>query len=763
MYCRDEKIRQWLYQEMEPITNAPKFSPEFKKHILGKINQAVMFENFLHTKYVGKKRFSLEGVESLIPALDEAIRLSANMGAKEFILGMAHRGRLNVLVNIFGKSYEDVFSEFEKGTKPEDVKGDGDVKYHLGRSTDHVTKDGKSVHLSLVANPSHLESVNPVVQGITYAKQEELYQGDTGSVIPILIHGDAAIAGQGVNYELMNLSKMNGYSVGGIVHIITNNQVGFTTSFYEGRSSVYCTDLAKAIESPVFHVNADDPEAVIHAVQMAIRIRMAFKIDVFVDILGYRRYGHNEGDEPRFTQPKLYTSIDQHENVQTLFREKLIAENAITREEAEAGEALVKNELQAHYDRVKAQPIKIVADFLRGHWVGFRPSKEEDFEKSIQTGVSRPVLDSIAQKLIDPPTSISIISKVQRILSGRKKLYQDEQRADWGLAEQLAFGSLLLEGYNVRLSGQDCQRGTFSHRHAVLKDENTEERYTPLNHIQTEQKKLQVYNSILSEYCVMGFEFGYSLARPKSLDIWEAQFGDFSNGAQIMIDQYLSCSESKWQRFSGLTLFLPHGYEGQGPEHSSARPERYLQLCAENNMYVANVTTPANLFHLLRRQVKNEFRIPLVLMTPKSLLRHPLVVSPITDLESGSFKEIIDDAQANPANTKRVIMCSGKVYYDLLQEKTENNHDTTAIVRLEQLYPLPQKQLEDIRNKYKTAEWVWVQEEPANMGGWSHVMRHIPEFNWKAVTRKAGASPASGNEKDHLVDQKILVQNAFQK
>ncbi|MSR88602.1 MAG: 2-oxoglutarate dehydrogenase E1 component [Candidatus Margulisbacteria bacterium] len=763
MYCRDEKLRQWLYQEMEPIANAPQFTPELKKHILFKINQAVIFENFLHTKYVGKKRFSLEGVEALIPALDEAIRQSANMGAKEFIVGMAHRGRLNVLANIFGKTYGDIFTEFERGAKPDDIKGDGDVKYHLGRSADITTKDGKDVHLTLVANPSHLESVNPVVQGIAYAKQHELYNNDTSTVIPILIHGDAAISGQGVNYELANLSKMNGYSVGGTVHIITNNQLGFTTSFYEGRSSVYCTDLAKVVESPVFHVNADDPEAVVHAVQMAIRIRMAFKIDVFVDILGYRRYGHNEGDEPRFTQPVLYNQIDKHQNVQQIFRKALIEEGSLTEAEANAGEQAVKVDLQVQFEAVKSDHKKRKADLLKGHWTEFRQSIEEDFEASIKTPVKRAILDKIAKTLIDAPKDINVISKIQRVLGARKKLYLEDNKVDWAMAEQLAYGSLLLEGNGVRLSGQDCQRGTFSHRHAVLKDEHSEEKYIPINNLESHQsRQLQVYNSILSEYAILGFEFGYTLARPKTLVIWEAQFGDFSNGAQIITDQYLTSSESKWQRLSGLTLFLPHGYEGQGPEHSSARPERYLQQCAENNMYVANLTTPSNLFHILRRQIKNEFRIPLVIMTPKSLLRHPLVVSPIDDLEKGHFQELIDDANTTPKTIQRVLLCTGKVYYDLLQEKTEKKHNNVAIVRLEQLYPLPKKQLAALKKRYENAsEWVWVQEEPANMGAWSHILRHLPEFQFKSVTRKEGASPATGNEKDHLEGQKNLVQLAF--
>ncbi len=764
-YCRNEQLRQWLYNHMEPVANHPEFPNEERKHILKKISEAVMFENFIHTKYVGKKRFSLEGIEALIPALDAAIEESAKLGAEEFILGMAHRGRLNVLANIFGKPYEDIFSEFEGTRLPEDVKGDGDVKYHLGRSSDIKTKSGKQVHITLAANPSHLETVNPLVQGMAYAKLSETYNGNTSKVIPIVIHGDAAIAGQGVNYEGANMSKVEGFDVGGIVHIITNNQLGFTTSYREGRSSVYCTDLAKVTESPVFHVSADDPEAVVHAIKTAIQIRTQFKIDVYVDILGYRKYGHNEGDEPRFTQPELYAIIDQHDNVQTIYYNRLKNINVISEEEFDAIKAPIKTQLQAHYDRVKEQKKPIQVDFLKGRWKGLRPPKDTDFESSIQTGVAKKTLDKIAKALYTEPTDITITPKLTRILKGREKHYVESKQADWGLAELLAYGTLLQQGFGVRLTGQDVQRGTFSHRHVVYRDNMNELiKYTPLNHVKGNKNQIQVYNSILSEYCVMGFEFGHSLTLPNSLVIWEAQFGDFVNGAQIMIDQYLSSAESKWQRYSGLTLFLPHGYEGQGPEHSSARPERFLQLCAEQNMYVVNPTTPANHFHLIRRQMNNKFRIPLIVLTPKSLLRHPKVVSPIKDLEKGAFQEIIDDAKVTASKVKRVVLCTGKLYYELADYQETNKKIEVAIVRLEQLYPLPKKQLDKLRKKYaKAKEWVWVQEEPENMGYWSFILRQLRDWNLSVIARKESASPAVGGEYQHIETQAELVKTTFRK
>ena len=757
MYCQNEKLREWMISKMEPIANRPSYPKEKQLQILGLINKAVNFENFLQTKFVGKKRFSLEGIESLIPSLDSAIQVGADMGVKECVLGMAHRGRLNVLVNVFQKTYENVFSEFDEATFNDDWSGD--VKYHLGRSSDITTKNGHDVHLSLVPNPSHLEAVNPVVTGICYSKTKHLYADDPKKVLPIMIHGDAAFSGQGVNYELSNMSQLDGYKVGGAIHIVLNNQIGFTANYKECRSSVYCTDLAKVTESPVFHVNADDPIAVVHAVEMAVQIRQEFGIDVFVDILGYRRYGHNEGDEPRFTQPMLYKTISKHDDVFKIFRDQLVSTGVITDAESKEMVTEFKKTLQEKLDYTRDKKPSIELDMFKRKWVGFRTATDKDFESSIDTSIAQKSLDKVAKQLSTPPKGFNIFKKSEKLLATRKALYEKEKKVDWGLAEQLAFGSLILEGHNVRLSGQDCQRGTFSHRHSVLKDEQNETHYTPLNELSKKQG-LEVLNSHLSEYCVMGFEYGYSLASPNDLTIWEAQFGDFSNGAQIIIDQFLTSSEKKWQRMSGLTLLLPHGYEGQGPEHSSARFERYLQLCAENNMYVINATTPANLFHALRRQMKNKFRIPLVVMTPKSLLRHPLVVSSVNELSKGKFQEIIDEG---PKSAKRVLCCTGKVYYDLLEEKEANQLKDVAIIRFEQMYPLPKKQLAALKKKYASAEWCWVQEEPENMGGWAHVLRHASDIKWHYIGRKESASPAVGSSKVHAKQQMDIVKKAVSK
>lgn len=760
MHCHHHPLRTHIMKQMEQ--NPPNYSQEKQRRILESINESVHFEQFLQTKFVGKKRFSLEGLEALIPALHAAIQTGvddATIPVKECILGMAHRGRLNVLVNVFEKDAQAVFSEFEEYVD-KDNKNDwtGDVKYHLGRSADIKTPKGNSVHLSLVPNPSHLETVNPVVTGIAYAKIYHQYNNESACVLPIMIHGDAAISGQGVNYELANMSQLEGYSVGGAVHIVLNNQVGFTANYKECRSSTYCTDLAKVTGSPVFHVNADDPEAVVHAMEMAVTIRQTFKIDVYVDILGYRRHGHNEGDEPRFTQPMLYDAISAHSNVYTIFRDHVLQSGGVSSKDCDDMVATTKKTLQEKLDAARKAQAYEKPDMLRGAWSDIKLSKEKDFETSVQTGVSTDIIKQVATALTTVPQGFNVFKKTQKLLTGRKTMHKNKM-VDWGMAEQLAFGSLLLEGSHVRLSGQDCQRGTFSHRHAVLRDEKTEEIVTPLNQVSKDGSRLHVLNSHLSEYCVMGFEYGVSWVRPRDLVIWEAQFGDFSNGAQIMIDQYVSSSEKKWQRMSGLVLLLPHGYEGQGPEHSSARLERYLQLCAQNNMYVTNITTPANFFHALRRQVKNPFRIPLVVMSPKSLLRHPDVLSDIKELTqpTARFKEIIDDNIKNPVG---VIACSGKIYYDLLKARGDS---TVAIVRFEQLYPLPQKKVANLIKKYKNVPWVWAQEEPENMGAWSHIARHIRQVNWHYIGRKESASPAVGQLVVHNEQQDRLITAAFEK
>ena len=761
-HIKNDEIRNWLGKNMHQSENKPNYSTEKRKAILKKLAKAVGFENFLHTKYVGKKRFSLEGCEALIPALNALIEEGVTLGAEEFVFGMAHRGRLNVLTNVFHKPPQEVFSEFEETMPKETGSWSGDVKYHLGRSSD-INVNGKDVHLSLVPNPSHLETVNPVVTGIVYSKKNQRYQGDSKKIVPVLIHGDAAFAGQGVNYECTNFADLEGYSVGGTVHIVLNNQIGFTTDYLEARSSMYCTDIAKILDSPVFHVNADYPEAVTYCIELAIQLRQTFGIDVYVDILGYRRYGHNEGDEPRFTQPKLYKTIDKHPNVYELYKDRLMTEGTVTKAAADEILKSYKSDLQVQLDSARQENRYYEMTAFTGVWNGLRVSNPKDFTQSIDTSISTSHLNKVLKVLTTYPEGFKAFSKMDRLIKQRKSLIESK-KLDWGLAEQLAFGALVLDGHGVRLSGQDCRRGTFSHRHAVIRDTETEDLLCFINQLGKE-KELSVFNSHLSEYGVMGFEYGYSLSSPNDLVIWEAQFGDFSNGAQIVIDQYLSSAQTKWNRHSGLTLLLPHGYEGQGPEHSSARLERYLQLCAENNMYVTNPTTPANLFHMLVRQVKNPFRIPLVVMSPKSLLRHPLVQSDFSEFTKGCFKEVIPSefkdekkALSKKGTIKKVLVCSGKIYYDLLAARQT---DEIAIVRLEQLYPLPFEQLAKLEKTYGISEWVWVQEEPKNMGAWPFICCHLDQLKWSCVAKPASSSPAVGNSKLHAKQQQDVIDAAL--
>ncbi len=757
MYCRNDKLRTFLQARLEPTESKIVYSPTEKRQILKKLNEAVAFENFLHTKFVGKKRFSLEGLEAFIPAIDQSIRNAADQGAKEIVLGMAHRGRLNLLVNVFQKPYENVFAEFEENI-PDAFERGGDVKYHLGKSADVVTDKGNSIHMSMLFNPSHLETIGGVLQGICYAKSIDRYEGDVSKIIPIVIHGDAAVAGQGINYELANMSGMDGFNTGGSIHVVLNNQVGFTTNYLEARTSVYCTDIAKITESPVFHVNADDPEAVALVMQLAFDVRQAFGIDVYVDILGYRRYGHNEGDEPRFTQPVLYKSLQSHPNIYKLYLEQLISQNVVTPEEAATESKAFDAILQERLELAKSQPILPSEVAFQGHWSPYRLATADDFEQSIQTGVARSTLDEILETLTQEPGQFSMYAKMQKILEARKKAYITESKVDWATAELLAYGTLMVDGHPVRIAGQDAQRGTFSHRHAVIKDVENESQYAPLNALKSASAPLQVYNTILSEYGAMSFEYGYSLASPKSLVIWEAQFGDFANGAQIMIDQFLSSSEVKWDRYSGLTLLLPHGQEGQELEHSSARLERFLQLCAQENMVVANVTTPANFFHLLRRQVHNTFRKPLVVMSPKSLFRHPRVVSPVDQFIDGRFQEIIDDTSVDPKLVRRVVLCSGKVYYDIIDRIESTGVNDVAVVRFEQLYPLPQVQLSALRARYAhVTDWVWAQEEAGNQGAWCYILRVLREWNLRLIAKPDSASPATGSQKRHEKMQKAVV------
>lgn len=756
---RNSDIRQWLYKHMEPIANSPDFDKDQKKRILKKINEAVMFESFLHTKFVGQKRFSLEGIEALIPAMDAVIETGAHLDAKEFVIGMAHRGRLNMLVNIFGKSYENIFSEFAGSTLPNEVFGDGDVKYHLGRSADIVTDSGKKVHLSLLPNPSHLEAVNPVLLGVARAKARKMYNKDFKNLVPIVIHGDAAISGQGVVYECANFATLNGYETGGTIHIVLNNQVGFTANYLETRSSIYCTDIAKMLEAPVFHVNADDPEAVTHVMQLAIKMRQKFGCDVFIDILGYRRYGHNEGDEPTFTQPLLYERIKKHKNVFEIYLQRLIEEGTIAKEYADQIRSTLKEVLQKKLEKTKEHKRKIEVNYLGRQWSGLRIAEAKDFEKSVKTGVKKSDLDKIARSLITVPENFNLYAKMKKLLNHREDLYFNQKKIDWAMGELLAYGSLVMNGHHVRLSGQDSQRGTFSHRHSIIRDVKTEAEYVPLNHIQDEQATFTAYNSHLSEYGVLGFEFGYSMATPNDLTLWEAQFGDFANGAQIVFDQFISSSESKWQRMSGLTVLLPHGFEGQGPEHSSARLERYLQLCGQLNMYVINPTSPANFFHMLRRQVVNPFRKPAIVMTPKSGLRHPLMMSDISELTKGEFKEIIDDYTIeDKTKVKTVVLVSGKFFFDLYEHREEIQRKDIALVRVEQLYPLAGKQLNALKKSYPNAKkWIWAQEEPENMGAWAFINRKLPEFNFVAVARPESSSPATGSSIRHDEMQLQLI------
>jgi 2-oxoglutarate dehydrogenase E1 component len=758
-YIRTPEIIDWLENKIESTRNTANFTIDKKRRILEKLNEAVAFENFLHTKFVGQKRFSLEGSETLIPALDAIIGCGAELGIKEFVIGMSHRGRLNVLANILGKTYEEIFTEFE-GLEYDELEYAGDVKYHLGFSADVTAANGNSVHLSVAPNPSHLEAVDPVVQGIVRSKIDNTPGGDENQIAPILIHGDAAIAAQGVVYEVIQMSLLRGFRTGGTIHLVVNNQIGFTTNYADGRSSTYCTDVAKVTLSPVFHVNADDVEAVVYTIQMAMEFRQKFHRDVFIDILGYRKYGHNEGDEPRFTQPLLYKAISEHKNPREIYNEKLLAQGEVEANLAREMEKSFRDMLQKSLDTARQVKKKKVSSVHEGSWKNLRLATADDFKKSPDTGVDVKTLKHIALRISTLPDK-KFFSKTVRLFDERKKM-AEAGRADWAMGELLAYGSLLNEGIPVRFSGQDTERGTFSHRHSVLRVEDSEESYTPLNNINDKQASFRIYNSLLSEYAVMGFEYGYALASPNNLVLWEAQFGDFNNGAQIIIDQYISSAEDKWNRMNGLVLLLPHGYEGQGAEHSSARLERFLALCAEDNIQIVNCTTPANFFHALRRQLIRPFRKPLIVLTPKSLLRHPRCISSFDELSKGRFMEVIDDDANN--KTLRVVMCSGKIYYELLEYKEKNQISDIAVIRLEQLYPLPIDQLKAIRKKYSGAEWLWVQEEPVNMGAWSYLLRVLsPEIPLRGICRAESASPATGSHKTHEREQSELINQAFER
>ncbi|NOQ76039.1 MAG: 2-oxoglutarate dehydrogenase E1 component [Crocinitomix sp.] len=760
-YIRVSERLKWLREKIE-LGNRPKYSVENKKEIFAKLNNATIFEQFLHKKYVGQKRFSLEGGESLIPCLDALIQMGAEHGAKEFVIGMAHRGRLNTLVNIMGKDYESIFNEFDGKEFDSDDSFDGDVKYHLGYTNTITTTKGHKVRLTMAPNPSHLEAVAPVVLGIVRSKIDNVFK-EENAVIPIIIHGDAAIAGQGLVYEVTQMAQLEGYRTGGSIHIVVNNQVGFTTNYLDGRSSTYCTDVAKVTLSPVFHVNGDDIEAVIQTVQIATEYRQRFHRDVFIDLLGYRKYGHNEGDEPKFTQPKLYKSISTHPSVRAIYLDQLIKEGVLTAEEGKQYETDHSNLIDVSYASSKKQKKAEVLNFLELAWKGFRHGTSEDFDASPVTAVTKAKALDLGKKLATLPEDNKYFRKIKKLLNDRADQI-DRNALDWGTAEMLAYATLLDEGHEVRISGQDVERGTFSHRHAVVKTEDDEKDIVTLNLLSDKQAKFSIYNSLLSEYGVLGFEYGYSLANPNGLTIWEAQFGDFYNGAQIMIDQFISSGEDKWYIQSGLVLLLPHGYEGMGGEHSSARLERFLQSSADLNWQICNATTPANHFHLLRRQMHRDFRKPLICFSPKMLLRYPKAVSTVEDLTNGGFQEVLDDPIENKNAVNTIVLCSGKFYYEMKEKAEERAVENAAFIRMEQMYPLPEKQLDAVLAKYKNAKrFIWAQEEPENMGAWRYMAMNLRKYNLVDISRNASAAPAAGSSSLHKRRLADLFDRLFDK
>ena len=724
-----------------------------------------MFEKFLHTKYIGQKRFSLEGGETTIAALDAIINTAAANKVQEVVIGMAHRGRLNVLANILGKTYEEIFNEFEGNATPDTTMGSGDVKYHLGFSSDIQTTSGNKIHLKLCPNPSHLEAVDPIVLGYSRSKADVLYNSNHENILPILIHGDASVAGQGIVYEVLQMSNLKGYRTGGTIHYVINNQIGFTTDFDDARSADYATSVAAMVQAPVFHVNGDDPEAVVKVAEIATQYRQKFNADIFIDMVCYRRHGHNEGDEPKFTQPQLYALIDKHLNPREVYTQFLIENGEPDAKSlAKEMEQQFLKELQDRLDEVKQHPLPYKYQQPELWWQKLRKATAEDFLQSPTTAISEEMAKSLLDNLMQWPAEFKPLKKVEKLLQDKIKLFQDQNKIDWATAELMAYGSLISEGKDVRMSGQDVKRGTFSHRHAILFDEKTNDEYSRLQSFSKDGSQFRIYNSLLSEYAVLGFEYGYSLANPNSLVIWEAQFGDFSNGAQIIIDQFISAAETKWQTMNGVVMLLPHGYEGQGPEHSSARLERYLQQCAELNMVVTNITTAANLFHALRRQLTWEFRKPMINFSPKANLRHPGSYSDLSEFTSGGFKEVIDDASVSDATQiKKVLMCTGKIYFDLEEKRQKENRTDIAIVRVEQLYPLPQNQLDELYKKYSKAIWYWVQEEPLNMGAASYLRMNLKNINFYIFSRLASAATATGFSKIHAKEQAEILNAAFTK
>ena len=756
-----EKI-DWIINAVETTMQEP-VPLEQKRRILQKLNEGVMFEKFLQTKYVGQKRFSLEGGENTISALDAIINTAAENEVQEVVIGMAHRGRLNVLANILGKTYEQIFTEFEGNATVDSTMGSGDVKYHKGFSSDIETHAGKLVHLKLSPNPSHLEAVDPVVLGFARSKADIIYESDYDKILPILIHGDSSLAGQGIIYEVLQMSGLNGFCTGGTLHFVINNQVGFTTDFDDARTSDYCTSVAATVKAPVFHVNGDDAEMVVKVSQIAMLYRQKFNSDIFVDMVCYRRHGHNEGDDPKFTQPGLYALIEKQPNPREIYIKWL----SLHGDEATAGLAKEMEEkfwsdLQERLDEIKQHPLPYSYQKPELWWQSLRKAKPEDFKSSPITAVSKAKVEKLFHAIMEVPEDFTPLKKIKKILQDKIKLYDSEGKFDWATGELLAYASILDEGKDVRMSGQDVRRGTFSHRHSVIRDEKTDEFYNRLSRISDKQGKLRIWNSLLSEYAVLGFEYGYAMANPNNLVLWEAQFGDFANGAQTLIDQFITGAEQKWQRMNGIILLLPHGYEGQGPEHSSGRIERFLQMCAELNMVVTNITTAANFFHGLRRQLAWPFRKPLINFSPKANLRHPGSYSKIEEFTQGGFKEVIDDELVTDASSiTKVLMCSGKIYFDLNEKRENDKRKDLAIVRMEQLYPLPLNHLEDLYKKYDKAIWYWVQEEPLNMGAASFLRMNLTSINFGIISRKASASTSSGFSKVHKEEQEEILNTAF--
>lgn len=761
-YITDQGKIEWLTNEIENNFPNPLSIPK-RKRILEKLNQGVMFEKFLHTKYIGQKRFSLEGGETTIAALDAIINTAANHEVQEVVIGMAHRGRLNVLANIMGKTYEQIFSEFEGTAKVDQTMGSGDVKYHMGYGSDVQTADDKNVHLKLMPNPSHLEAVDPVVLGFARAKADVMYDSNFDKILPILIHGDASVAGQGIVYEILQMCNLKGYYTGGTIHFVINNQIGFTTDFDDARSADYSTSVAAMVQAPVLHVNGDDAEAVVKCAEIATRYRQEFNSDIFIDMVCYRRHGHNEGDDPKYTQPQLYALIDKHPNPREVYTNYLLEHGEPDAKElAKEMEKKFWADLQERLDEIKQNPLPYKYQPPELAWKSLRKATAEDFDASPITAIAEEKLRNLFKGIMLWPADFKPLKKVEKLLQDKIKLLESENKIDWATGELLAYASIITENKIVRMSGQDVKRGTFSHRHAVLRDEETNKGYNRLKNLQEGQQKFRIYNSLLSEYGVLGFEYGYALANPDSLVIWEAQFGDFNNGAQTMIDQFITAGEQKWNRMNGIIMLLPHGYEGQGPEHSSARMERFLQMCAELNLVITNITTSANLFHVMRRQIAWPFRKPLINFSPKAYLRYAGSYSSINEFTQGGFKEIIDDVFVPDATAvKKVLFCTGKLYFELAEKQLKENIVDVAIVRLEQIYPLPQKQLDGLYKKYSKAIWFWVQEEPLNMGAASFLKMNLQNISFGVISRNASAATATGYAKIHAQEQKEIIETAF--